>query len=468
MNRESYLNQLHTPDHITVSRRDAKRLCMLSDADLETLESVEQPNPYGQEDSYELYWLTDVVELAKSKHTIDELLANYEKHNSEKNSGTEAKRRIYGTVFPSLSEAACVHRWYSGPSSQSPEGKKSILQGLRSNIVIFGGKLVVFKMTGSMAIFADSMHSLADVCNYMYRYYSISNSLKHPDQNHPYGYAPLRHICADRSFVGLLLIGGCVPVFGGMYELAEAWHFAGVLPTPDPTMVLLSGAVLCFSMVMEGVAMRTAAAEMAERDSKTKVGVKKPTDIMMAATHLEAKAGVYGGLLGLFGVAATFITGNPLVEITCATMMGVMVSGVAVRLLGWSSTSLLGATLPVERVTKVIEMLQNDPIVVDVFDVKTQVLGTDTVRFKAEIHYNAEMITKKRRSLHHLPSEEAQLLYSEIKELAKKTPHEAEDWLMRNDAEFLIAFSMEVGRLRGMIHDELSEYTKVHVDLNVW
>ena len=451
MDEASFLRQLHKPDHVTISGRLSKRLYMLQEEDLDLLGAMEHPNPYGAPtDPYELFWLTDVVRLAKEKYSEKELLENFQAETI--NTDHEAQRRIYGM-------SRGIDRWYTGPSSQSPEGIRSVLQGLKSNLIIFGAKLVASKYTGSAALFADSMHSLADVCNYLYRYISISGAQQVADQNHPYGYAPLRHICADRSFVGLLLVGGIVPVCAGLYELTEIYHFAGVV-AHDPTLTCFAGAALLLSMGMEYLAMRTAKNEISERSGN------KPDDIMSLATFLEAKAGVYGGLVGMVGVMCTFMTGNPLVEVVCATAMGAIVAGVACNLLGKSNKALLGATLPVERVTQVIEKLTKEEVVVEVFDVKTQVLGSDTVRFKAEIHFNAETITKKRRNLWEIPSKEAQMLHDQICKL--DGPAASEDWLMKNDAEFLIAFSLEVTRLRKLVRQELSEYNKVHVDLNVF
>eukprot|EP01059_Diplonema_ambulator_P012789 TRINITY_DN23256_c0_g1_i1.p1 TRINITY_DN23256_c0_g1~~TRINITY_DN23256_c0_g1_i1.p1 ORF type:complete len:501 (+),score=76.06 TRINITY_DN23256_c0_g1_i1:77-1504(+) len=448
---EQFREQLRQPDHITVSRRKAKQLYNLTDEHLERLKPIAIPNPYGNtEDAYELYWLSDVVEMAKQHKTEEELLHLYERHKKKGN--YEAKRKIYGM--------GGIDRWYSNPSSVTPEGKKSIMQGLQSNMVIFGGKLIASKITGSFALFADAMHSLADVTNYMYRYYSISNSMKDGDQDHPYGYAPLRHICADRSFVGLLIVGGIIPLSVGVYELSQFVDHM-MHPPVDMTMASVSMFILAISMCMEWLAMRTAAGEMAERQ---KLG--KSSDIMSSATHLEAKAGVYGVLVGMCGVGCTILTGNPIVEIACSSLMGGIVTFVACRLLSVSGRSLLGATLPVDRVTTVIEKLQMDEVVVEVYDVKTQVLGTDTVRFKAEIHYNAEAITKKLRHIHSIDSEGATALYKEMKQL--ETIHETEDWLMKNNAEFLMAFAAETARLRDIVRGELSEYRKVHVDLNIW
>ena len=454
---EGFRIQLAKPDHVTVSRRRAKKWYLLHDEDLDKLMAVEAPNPYGDEnDMYELYWLSDVVQLAKTKHPENVIVNNYKQilKNAKEKSTTknDATRVIYGM--------SGTDRWYRNPSSGTPEGKKSIEQGLKSNLTIFCGKLLVSKATGSFALFADAMHSLADVCNYMYRYYSLSQSTQQADQKHPYGYAPLRHICADRSFVCLLLVGGAIPISVGVYELGQLASIC-VLPPHEPTLALAAGAVLVFSMVMEGLAMRTASQEMAER---AKTGKKQ--EIMSSATYLEARAGVYGSLVGLLGVMVTATTGSPVVEIGCSAIMGSVVAGVACHLLSVSGTALLGATLPVDRVTTVIEMLQRDEVVVEIYDVKTQIIGSDTVRFKAEIHYNAEVITKRRRSLHSVPSAEATNLFKELEGL--QSDASSEDWLMKNDAEFLIAFAGEARRLQEMVRKELGEYSNVYVDLSVW
>eukprot|EP00438_Fugacium_kawagutii_P000559 Skav223860 [mRNA] locus=scaffold2304:657068:660110:- [translate_table: standard] len=72
------------------------------------------------------------------------------------------------------------------------------------------------------------MHSIADVANYGYRLMELNRSgrtmrsgcgpdVSIPDHScrkrdvaHPYGYAPLRYITADRSFVFLFFVGGAL------------------------------------------------------------------------------------------------------------------------------------------------------------------------------------------------------------------------------------------------------------------
>ncbi|KAJ9464409.1 hypothetical protein DIPPA_10506 [Diplonema papillatum] len=61
---------------------------------------------------------------------------------------------------------------------------------------------------------------------------------------------------------------------------------------------------------------------------------------------------------------------------------------------------------------------------------------------------------------------EATTLFNEISQVGCETA--AEDWLMRNDAEFLLAFVRETARLRDIVRKELSEHENVHVHLNIW
>ena len=51
-------------------------------------------------------------------------------------------------------------------------------------------------------------------------------------------------------------------------------------------------------------------------------------------------------------------------------------------------------------------------------DVKTEVYGTKAVRYKAEIQFNAEAITRRCRGLGRIPSPEAEALAMELKALS--------------------------------------------------
>ena len=66
-----------------------------------------------------------------------------------------------------------------------------------------------------------------------------------------------------------------------------------------------------------------------------------------------------------------------------------------------------------------------------------------------------------------VPSDRSRLLVKEMME-ALRSEEGAEDWVMRNDALFLMALTSELTRLETIIRDALPEFKYVHVDLEPW
>jgi len=264
----------------------------------------------------------------------------------------------------------------------------------------------VWWYTGSHAVFADLMHSAADVANYGYRILELNRSAQNADLAHPYGYAPLRYITADRSFVILAGLGFVVPFYHSISELADVLK-TGASSTPlAPDMFLWPAAVFTLSMALEGLAVRTAYNEILRQSmagmtplelatpmlprSRCKKYLRDGPDIMSVATFCEASSGVVGAGVGLSGLGLSWYFETALFDIGASLIMAASVGGVSFFLLRRSGAALLGRTLPMNRVVHLVEHLEERATISGVYDVKTEVLGTDTVRFKAEVQFNAE------------------------------------------------------------------------------
>eukprot|EP00434_Breviolum_minutum_P008597 symbB.v1.2.007584.t1/scaffold386.1/size215569/10 len=114
------------------------------------------------------------------------------------------------------------------------------------------------------------MHSIADVANYSYRLMELNRSGRKSDVAHPYGYAPLRYITADRSFVFLFFVGGVLPLGLGIQEIiAAATHATGAEPSD---LLVLPAAVFLVSAVLEGAAVRAAYREILSQAEREKIG----------------------------------------------------------------------------------------------------------------------------------------------------------------------------------------------------
>lgn len=435
---------LSDPDHVAISRTAALKKYKLNRYDILRIPRLPK----------ETYRLPDVVRLARQKYSDDELIRSYSKYLA-----TQDTEDFNDRVFIHRSRWRPT-RWYMTPSSQTLEGQYSIYAGLLSNGVLLACKIGVWLATHSPAIFADMMHTGADVVNYLYRLLGLRKSMGVGDQKHPYGYSTLRYITADRSFVILLLLGGIIPFVNGIFEI-----FQPVAALHEHALGISLG-MFAFSAFLE-LASATAARKELEPDFKWRSLLRTPTfkgDVLSLATFLESRAGFVGGTLGFMSTLVTHGLVPGLVLPTCdawaSVLMSCVVSGTAVNLLNRSGEKLLGRSLSFERVAALISRIEEEDTVEAIYDVKSKFLGSEVCWFKAEIALNAEAISKKRGE----PSDD---LLREMK-AASSSKDLSEDWLMKRSSVFLQYTSEEIKRLEAVIKQELSDFRTTHIDLELW
>lgn len=505
---KAFKETLDDPDQCFISGSEARREFGLSKADMKELtSSFVKECPYeSQKQSGILlpqYHLADVTELAKRKLGEAKVIEHYHRYlllQAKDPHGDQA--RIQRQIFGGLS--MYKSRWYSAPSTTTMAGQESVRQGLISNTMICTVKGAVWWYTGSHAIFADLMHSAADVANYSYRIVQLNKTVQNPDLMHPYGYAPLRYITADRSFVILAGLGFAVPFshsFSEFFAILYHNHSATVM---SPDMIGASALVFGISMALEGVAVRTAYHEILSQ-AMSGMGpgdsqelsltpwkrcyryILEGPDVMSVATFTESASGVVGAGVGLSGLALSYYFETALFDVGASLVMASAVGAVSTFLLQRSGAALLGRTLPMSRVVELIEHLEERPTISGVYDVKTEVLGTDTVRFKAEVQFNAEGITESilgiGRMSNELPVEEEPdmdlervpvRLEMQLREMLPqaqqglRTAEQTENWLHANNALFYEALAWEVKMVERQIRQHLKDFRNIHIDLEPW
>merc|ERR1719204_443099 len=104
----------------------------------------------------------------------------------------------------------------------------------------------------------------------------------------------------------------------------------------------------------------------------------------------------------------------------------------------------------------IIDLLEREESVLSVIDVKTMVEGPSYVRFKAEIFFNSEFITKK-----YLDTLDTATLLKEAQLL--KTEDDMENFMMEQNQRMVDTLALEVDRLEFLIKRKYPEVR--HVDL---
>ena len=99
------------------------------------------------------------------------------------------------------------HRDPAKPRVRSAVGKMSGIVGILCNIVLFGLKLAVGTISGSVAITADAMNNLSDATSSVVTLIGFKLAEKPADEHHPYGHARYEYL-SGLAVAGMILIIG--------------------------------------------------------------------------------------------------------------------------------------------------------------------------------------------------------------------------------------------------------------------
>ncbi len=255
---------------------------------------------------------------------------------------------------------------------------RAIVAALSANVGIAVTKLVAFLLTGSSAMLAESVHSLADSGNQLLLLIGGKRARREADPSHPFGYGRERYLYA--FIVSIVLFS-----LGGLFALYEAWHKWAEPHGIDswqwvPVVVLLAAAG------MEGFSFRTAVAESNRlRGSQSWAafirGAKAPE---LPVVLLEDFGALVGLVLALAGVSMTLATGDGRWDAGGTAGIGVLLVIIAVVLSVETRSLLLGESAASDVVDRIRAALVG-PGVSSVIHLRTMHLGPEELLVAAKI-----------------------------------------------------------------------------------
>src|SRR5215217_6028890 len=132
------------------------------------------------------------------------------------------------------------------------ESLASILAALAANTGIAIAKGVAAALTGSAALFAETLHTVADAGNEVLLWIAVRRSARPSDATHPLGYGPERYYWALLAAAGMFVVGGAVAIYQGIKALIDP---------PELEAFWVGVVVLVIALVLDGssrlVAIRT-------------------------------------------------------------------------------------------------------------------------------------------------------------------------------------------------------------------
>lgn len=99
------------------------------------------------------------------------------------------------------------HTKTSDPKVRSAYGKLAGIVGILCNLLLFGGKVFVGWLSGSVAITADAMNNLSDASSSLVTLLGFKLAERPADEEHPYGHARMEYLSGLAVAALILVIG---------------------------------------------------------------------------------------------------------------------------------------------------------------------------------------------------------------------------------------------------------------------
>src|SRR5688572_33396837 len=131
-------------------------------------------------------------------------------------------------------------------------GTKAIIAAFLANTGIAVTKFIAFVFSGSSAMLAESVHSVADAGNQLLLLLGGRRARRAADAKHPFGYGRERYVFAFVVSIILFSIGGVFSLYEGVEKLTHP-H-----PLEVPWLPIL---VLVIAIGLESFSLRTAVKE---------------------------------------------------------------------------------------------------------------------------------------------------------------------------------------------------------------
>ena len=259
----------------------------------------------------------------------------------------------------------------------------SVMTALAANTAIAVAKGTAAALTGSPALLAETLHTLADAGNEVFLWVALRRSRRAPDATHPLGYGPERYYWALLAAVGMFVVGGTLSVWEGVTALID----------PRPLEAFWVGvAVLIIALVLDSisrvVALRQLRRQAAERGVTVRELLSESPDPTVVTVYLEDSIDVLGAALALVALVLHRTTGSAIPDALATIVIGLMLGYVAVKLTRRNRQLLANQAIPDRYIAQLRDRLSATAGVDGVARLDAIYLGPGEVLVAADVRMN--------------------------------------------------------------------------------
>jgi len=249
---------------------------------------------------------------------------------------------------------------------------KSILFALFANSAIAVAKGVAAFITGSGAMLAEAIHSVADAGNQLLLILGLRQTRKAPTEDHPLGFGKSIYFWSFLVAVILFSLGGMFSLYEGVHKLLHP------VPLTYPWIAI---GVLVFAIVAESISLWGCMREV----NKERYGrsifqwFRHSRSSALIVVFGEDIAALLGLVFALIAITATVVTGNPLWDAVGTMSIGVLLLVVAVFVAVEVKDLLIGQSVEPMTLVEMEQFLQGRPEICELYSLLTMQFGPDAM-----------------------------------------------------------------------------------------
>ncbi|XP_069950414.1 proton-coupled zinc antiporter SLC30A9, mitochondrial isoform X2 [Cherax quadricarinatus] len=425
---------------------------LLKPSDLENLRKTKRRSPFENEPPITVYWWKDVE--AKAFQVWGSMEALEEERMKREREVKQYQQNIFN-IKKLLKEYRRDQRTLLEPVK--PDGLDSSGKVVWAAVIINGAnfvmKLGAWAFTGSHSLFAEALHSFADVTNQLILAYGIHKSKQSADVVHPYGYTTMRYVSSLISGAMIFCVGAGLSIQHGI---------SGLLGPTEVLPLYWAFYILGGSMITEGGTLLMAVHAIRKGAQEQQMSfteyVFRGQDPSVNVVLLEDMAAVMGVAVAMGCMGLTSLTGSHIPDACGSCLIGGILAAVSGFIVYTNTAALVGKSIPQHRLEKINEQLERDVLIRAIYDVKGIDMGTGLVRYKAEVDFDGRELTRG-----YLDKQDLEVLLKEMQSL--KTIDEVEAFMLKHGENIVDSLGAEVDRIETILKKSHPEIR--HCDLEI-
>lgn len=264
--------------------------------------------------------------------------------------------------------------------SAKPDSIRPILYALFANSAIAVAKFFAAFWTGSSAMLAEAIHSVADSCNQLLLLFGMKQSTKPPNDDYPLGHGKSIYFWSFLVAVILFTLGGMFSVYEGIHK------FTNPEPLRQP---IIAVGVLIFAIVAESLSlwgcMQAVNKERGRRPIPHWFRESRSSELLVVFG--EDIAALLGLVFALVAIVATAITGNAIYDAIGTLCIGALLLVVAVLLAIEVKALLIGQGVENHTRVQMQDFLQQRSEIKELYNFLSLQMGPDAmIAVKAKMH----------------------------------------------------------------------------------